>query len=158
MTQRREMVSSLRLRGLTLREISAALAKQNPPIVNPTTGEPYSDVTIKNDLDALKAEWRERAAETIDTHQARQLAELMEIKRAAWAGKDPELALKALAQEVKLLGTLRQPDGININFNIELVIQTIEAVRAAGADYEQTFRELIEAANARARISTDSTP
>jgi len=51
--QRREAVASLRLRGLSLREIVISLAKQNPPILN-AKNEPYSYVTIKNDLDAAK--------------------------------------------------------------------------------------------------------
>lgn len=148
-TIRREAVSSLRLRGLTLREITVALTKQNPPIVNSKTGEPYCAATILNDLDALKKEWREHASADIAEHHARELAEIGEIKRAAWAGKDAELALKALDREMKLLGTLRQPDGLSINISIELITQTVQALEAVGVDPAQAFEALLNKAKAK---------
>lgn len=155
-TRRREMVSSLRLRGLSLREITAALANQNPPMVNPRSGKAFDAATIKADIDALKKEWREHASADIAEHHARELAEIGEIKRAAWSQKDPELALKALAQEVKLLGTLRQPDGLSITISVELVIQTVQALEAAGKDPAAIFQALLNKAKAEAAVKLDS--
>lgn len=112
--KRREMVASLRLRGLTEREITEALAKPGKQqILNPDSGEPYSPQTIHNDLKLLRDEWRERAAEDIKIHHARQLAEIQEIKRQAFLDRDGRLALMAIDREIKLLGTA-SPDIIQV--------------------------------------------
>lgn len=143
-TLRREKVASLRLRGLTLREITLSLAQQNPPVVNPQTGKPYSAVTILNDLEALKDEWRANAAQDTDVHQARELAEIVEIKRAAWSQKDPELALKALDREMKILGTMKQPGGVNITINLEVVTRFEAVAKAAGVDASKALDEFTQ--------------
>lgn len=92
MMRRRENVAQMRLRGLTQREIVALLANlPNGPII-------ASLGTVNNDLKAMDAEWRARAAEAIDARKARQLAEIDEAKRKAWAGND----LQALARFIKL--------------------------------------------------------
>lgn len=154
MELRRERVAQLRLRGLTVREITAALAKQEPPIVNPSSGEPYTHVTILNDLDVLKDQWKASASAGTAEHMARQLAELWEIKRAAWGAKDPELALKALDREMKLTGTVTS--GLTINFNVTLVNQVVEAIMQAGLEPSEVFNNLLaELANAeRTDVST----
>lgn len=137
--RRREIVSQLRLRQLSVREIAIQLATMG--MVNPKTGEPYTHMTIVNDLEALKIAWRESANAATSEHQARQVAEIAEIKRSAWGTKDPELVLKALGQETKLLGTLRQPDGVTININIE-VMQRFEATaNELGIDASQAIEE-----------------
>lgn len=142
--QRRERVAQLRLRGLSAREIAQSLAKgvRDPAtgeyvgkIVSPITGKPYDHKTILADLDALKAQWRQSSGVATDEHMARQFAEIQEIKRAAWAAKDPELALKALGQEMKLLGTMKQPDGITIN--VQLVNQLFQMIEKRGDSAEE---------------------
>lgn len=100
---RRLMVARLRLRGITQREIQRALEQQNT--INPADGKPWSLGTINGDIKALEAEWRERAAEEIDTFKAQQLAEIAEVKRQGWANKDLALVLRALSMEVDILGT-----------------------------------------------------
>lgn len=144
MTRRREMVASLRLRGLTLREITATLAKQEPPMVNPRTGKAFDAATIKTDLDALKEEWRASANVHTDEHVARQVAEIAEIKRAAWGAKDPELALKALDKEMRLLGTMKQPGGVSITINLEVITRFEAIAKEAGIDPAQALEEYIQ--------------
>lgn len=155
---RRELVARLRLRGMTLREIAAALAKQNPPIVNPDTGEAYSDVTIKNDLDALKAEWSKNASVAIDEHQSRQFAELQEIKRDAWSQKNPQLALAALDKEMKLLGTMKQPSGIHITINLEVITRFEQVARDAGVDASKALDEFTQMLQLNAQSAGHSKP
>jgi hypothetical protein len=156
MVMRRELVAQFRLRGMTLSEISKQLAKKD--IINPTTKKPYSDVTILNDLEALKQEWRANAEADISEHQARQVAEVAEIKRAAWAAKDPELALKALDREMKILGTMKQTGGITIN--IEIVNRFADTAKELGIDPSKALEEYIQALHAQHQDSggTSSLP
>lgn len=147
---RRERVASLLARGLTQREIAAALAKEplEGGIRNPDTGDPFDVMTVNRDIKAIRADNRKRTALSIDRHQARQYAEIQEIKRAAWAGKNPKLALEALEKEMKLLGTLRQPDGININLLV--VVQRFEQVaRELNLDPISALDEFVGVMNAR---------
>lgn len=132
--RRREMVSQLRLRGLSIREIAEALGKGNPPLINPETGAPFSHVTIKNDIDALNLEWQRRRGINTDVHQDRQFMMTQEVSRAAWASKDPELVLKALDREMKLLGTAKDKDGTTINIYFDVVMQIIALAEARGDD------------------------
>jgi len=101
---RRERVAQLVLRGLTAREIVAALASGDNRIINGRTGKPWSLGTIGTDLIALKAEWNRRANAAFDEHRARQLAEVAELKRAAWSSRRYETVLRCLEREAKLLG------------------------------------------------------
>lgn len=132
--RRREMVSQLRLRGLSTREIANALANGNPPLLNPETGRPYGHVIIASDLKALKVEWQERRSANMDEHIDRQFMEIQEIKRAGWAAKDPELALKGLREEMGLLGTKKDKDGTTINIYFDVVMQIIALAEARGDD------------------------
>ncbi len=100
--KRLESVAALRLRGRTQREIQQALAAQ---LLNPVTGEAYSLGTINGDIKKLERNWRKAAADTIDEHKARQLAEIGEVKRQAWNDKDAALVLRAIDTEANILGT-----------------------------------------------------
>jgi hypothetical protein len=100
--KRLDLVSSMRLRGFTQRTIQEALAKQ---MTNPQTGEPYSLGTINGDIKKLERQWRKAAADTTEEHKARQLAEIGEVKRAAWVGKDHAVVLRALDLESNITGT-----------------------------------------------------
>jgi hypothetical protein len=122
---RRERVAQLILRGLTAREIVAALASGDNALLNPKTGQPWSLGSIGHDLGVLKAEWQARAAEAYDEHRARQLAEIAELKRAAWAARRYDTVLKAMEREAKLLGLdarerleISGPDGGEVIFRV----------------------------------------
>lgn len=147
--RRRAIVSKMRLRGMTMDAIAHAL--MDAGIVNPDTGDAYSKVTIKNDLDALKDEWRTEAAETIDKHQARQLGEIAEVKKMAWSDRDGSLALRAIDLEMKLLGT-RAPEKIDMNVSVHytLFVEVVQGIEAAGDDAQVVFNRLLEVARMRA--------
>lgn len=100
--RRREMVARMRLRGLSQREIVAALPDLG--CVN-DSGEPWSLATINSDLKALQAEWRKEAKKSIDHHKARELAVIEEARRAAWLNNDLPSVLRAVSLEMDLLGT-----------------------------------------------------
>lgn len=92
---RRRKVAALRLRGITQREIVAALQAQ---------GETWSLGTINHDIDALKAEWRAERLQDTAEKQAEVLAEIREARRAAWGAKDLGAVYQGLKQERELLG------------------------------------------------------
>lgn len=107
MSRRREAVAALRLRGLSLNQIAAALPKappHGPGIYNPTTGGPFDTSTISRDLKALEAEWRANALADRIQHKAQLLAEIEEVKRAAWGAKQYDTLLRAFKQQADLLG------------------------------------------------------
>lgn len=99
---RRKAVSSARLRGMNCHEIVALLAEQD--IINPRTELPYSIVTISNDLKAIEEMWKEETLKEISYHRTRVLAELQEVKRTAWTTGKHAIILRAIDQEVSLLG------------------------------------------------------
>ncbi len=141
---RRERVAYLRAQQLSAREIADELATGDHPLLNPENGKPYTHTTILSDLKALKNEWRKSANAATEDHVARQLAEIKGIKRLAWSQKNGELALKAIDKEMKLLGTMKQPDGVQININIELVTQLVEAIESRGESASAIFEEMLQ--------------
>jgi hypothetical protein len=141
--RRREAVGRLRVYGMTEREIAAALPKQG--IVNPKTNKPYTSVTVHSDIEALREEWQANAAESMAVHQARELAEVQEIKRQAFLDRDGLLALRAIEKEMKLLGTAA-PERVEVNINIELVTRVWNAIQQAGKDPELVLGRLAEQA------------
>ena len=158
---RRARVSQLKLRGLTTREIAIALAQGdangNGRIVNPKTGLPYDQAQIVRDLEALNGEWQEQRLQNTETHASRQLAEINEIKRAAWANHDPKLALEALDREMKLLGTAK-PTEFKFNFDVGIIMQLVEVIEARGENASDWFMGLLqEFANADMSGETDDT-
>ena len=96
------MVSTARLRGLSVREIKIFLEAQG--LLNPQTGKGFNVGTIHADLVQLTAEWKATAAGAIDEHKARILAELTEVKSAAWQKKNFTAIIQCLERECKLLG------------------------------------------------------
>lgn len=97
-TKRRELVGQLRAKGMTVREIAAALAASKEHIE-------VSHVTIASDLKALKKQWAANAEAFIGEHIARELAELEEAKREARQQGNLDTWARLLALEMKLLGT-----------------------------------------------------
>lgn len=105
---RRERVSHLRLRGMSVREIVAFLPKgtdEKPGMVNPETHEPYGLGTIARDFLALDKQYRENAARNTAEHKAEQLAELAEVEVAAWAAKKLDIVRACIMDRAKILGT-----------------------------------------------------
>ena len=120
---RRRIVASLRLRGYTVREIQAALPKQD--IINEKDGKDWAIGTIASDMKANEAAWKEAALIDVVQHKANVLAEVREARRAAWRADRIGLVLKALDDERKLFGLdaptrseLSGPDGGAIEVNI----------------------------------------
>lgn len=96
--KRRELVGRLRVRGMTEREIQAQLE-----VTSEYAG--ISKTTIHNDILAIRSQWRAHAAQDIGDHVARQLAELDEVRRAAWKAGDYDGVRRALETEAKIIGT-----------------------------------------------------
>lgn len=90
MTERRTQVAALRLRGNTQREIADKLR--------------ISLGTVNADIKAIECEWRQQATADTQAYKGRVLAELAEVKRAAWAATDFRVVLQALKAECDLLG------------------------------------------------------
>lgn len=142
--QRRERVAQLKLRGLSSREICRALAQGDHPIISPRTGKPFDHMVILSDIEALKLEWKASRGEAFDTHIDRQFTEINEIKKAAWAAKDPELALKALDREMKLLGTAKEKTGDTYNVYFTMVEQIVMLANMRGDDPEVIFAGVVK--------------
>jgi len=100
--QRQRVVSSAKLRGMPSTDIATLLADKG--ILNPRTNNPWSVATINKDIIELEAVWRDEMFSNISDHRARVLAELKETKAAAWRSGKLSLVLKAIDQEVSLLG------------------------------------------------------
>lgn len=152
---RRERVSQLVIRQLTVREIAEALARGdkdgNNRIVNPKTGEPYSHVTILSDIEALKEEWAAKRDVNTDAHINRQFAEQQEIKRAGWAAKDPELVRKTLRDEMDLLGT-KKPQELHITVNIEIIYRIIELAESMDMNASEVFETALRRLDALKKL------
>lgn len=85
----------MRCRGLTEREISAALVEH---------GIHVSFVTVHKDLQVITAGWKQSAQASIGEHKAKQAAKLEEVERQAWAQKKLDIVLRAIKQQAELLG------------------------------------------------------
>ena len=102
--RRRSIVSQLlgRNPNLSQREICDLLAEK---YVNSDTSKPWSLGTVNSDVQALRARWREEAEANSEEVFARQLAEIREHRRAAWADKNLGEVRQSLSLEVRLTGT-----------------------------------------------------
>lgn len=110
---RRRKVASLILRQLTEAEVAKALG--------------VSQQTVSLDLVKLREQWRVEALGNVGERLAKQLAELAEVKRAAWQEKDLGKVLAALAQERDLLG-LAAPKKIDLRLILQQFIEEAEAL------------------------------
>lgn len=135
-TLRKERVARLRARGLSLRDIVAALGNPADPsiyMVNPRTGEPFNLTTIAHDIDAIRTEARERTRADVDEHRARQMEEINEMKRAAWAARDLKALGRAIELEMKLLGTAQAAELDVKSGGKPLGVQVVEVVKDHGS-------------------------
>ena len=107
---RRRMVASMLLQGFALDLITEGLAGQ---FANRRTGKPYTRNSVYRDIVALRAQWREAAADDIADLRGRQFAELALTRKKAWESGDLDIVLRALAQEAKLLG-INKPEQLEI--------------------------------------------
>ena len=112
-TMRRERVASLRARGLTQREIVEALAKEK--FLNPETNEAWGLATVCRDLKQLRKRQEKIADMAIEQHLARQMSDVLELKRVAWHTGDLKSVAKAIEIEMKLTGTAI--DKIDLSMN-----------------------------------------
>ena len=99
---RRRAVASLRLRGMSIREIERALTEMRN--LNPETGNPWCIQTIHADWKALEKDWKAEASASVDQLRAKINAELDEVKRFGWRKDDPVAILRAIEQQRRLLG------------------------------------------------------
>jgi len=74
-TRRREVVSRLHLLGYTVRQITAMLPEQDPPILN-SADQPFSHMTVQADIEALRELSRQNALQDIQAAQQERLARL----------------------------------------------------------------------------------
>lgn len=101
--RRREMVGQMLSRKMTRREIVETLAEAGEK--NPATDEAWSLGTIQADAKALERQWRSAAKKDAKVWKARQLAEIEEVKREAWARGKLDIVLSAIDKEMKITGT-----------------------------------------------------
>lgn len=140
MEQRRRLVSELLLRrpGITQREICDDLEERG--FVNPDTGKPYSLGTVNSDVQTLEDGWRRSAQRDIAEFKWRQIAELDEVKRAAWSDKDVNAVMRAIKLQMDITGTEAPKRS-------ELQVATwrdklIDALRAGRVEPEQVQKRL----------------
>jgi len=102
--RRRSIISQMlgRNPNLSQREICDRLTEE---YVNPDTGNPWSLGTINGDIQALRAWWRKEAEVNSEEIFARQLAEIREHRRTAWADNNLSEIRQSLALELRLTGT-----------------------------------------------------
>lgn len=141
-TARRERVASLRARGLSQREITRALADEK--FINPETGEPFNLITVNRDLKFLRSRQQKIADLETQQHIARQMADVLELKRVAWHKGDLKSVATAIELEMKLTGTIstkldvnlkRKPDsaeGMTDEELEKLITESLAARRGAG--------------------------
>jgi len=86
-------VAQLHLRGLTPGEVALALAQ---------AGVPATIDIVCRDIELLEQVWAMDVRGSA-RHKGRVLAEIREMRRAAWAAGDFEAVLKSLKQEADLL-------------------------------------------------------
>jgi len=129
---RRQHVASMRLRGMTQREIQTALTGMG--IINPRTDKEYSIGIINADVKALRKHWQKEAQGDTEEHVGQMLAELAEVKRMGWSLQDLRAILQALKQEADLRG-LNASQGIDLTTGGQpLQFTTVEVVKDYGPD------------------------
>jgi len=144
--KRRRMVASLLARQprISRRDLQERVGKK---LVNPDTGSPFALGTIQNDIDALKAENRERAGQEFAVWIAEQLLAIEELMTHAWARGDLAIALRCIQERAKLLG-LNEPTRFEIDWQQE--------AREAGLDPSDVFERYVQAAATALAADTET--
>lgn len=152
---RRTLVAELWTRGLTQREIHAAVGTR---IVNPDTNEAFTLATIHSDIKAIRKEWRDRRFEDVDQLISDELAQLNAVTREAWKQKDLPTIIKASHERRQLLGLdapMRakiESTNVAINLTPELMAR-IEALGLTSYDVTDEITNLL--AGIEARVHSD---
>ena len=144
---RRELVAKLRVRGMTLREISVMVFEAG--YAN-KEGYALSMTTINNDIKVLRRQWIKNAAISMDERRAHQLEEIQHLKRKAWSDQDGALALRAIETEMKLTGTIAAQK-IHIDLPPEvgpLLASLLKALQRMGLSPGDAFNLLLQRADA----------
>lgn len=124
--RRRRKVAELVAQRFTQREIEDRLAQEG--FINPDTGEPFSLGTVNADIKVLRLAWQRDAKQAIGTHRAEMLAEIQEVKRAAWGDKNLAIILKAIETQAALLG-LNRPGALDdlIDTEVKVTITRVDS-------------------------------
>lgn len=99
--QRKAAISSIYVKGYTIKEIIAELFKKG---ITNKYGEAYSITTICKDIKELCEEWRQQSFKNINQYKCKIWAELQAIKKEGWQNKEYHLILHVIKQERELLG------------------------------------------------------
>jgi len=91
-------------------------------VTNPRTKQPYSVQTINKDLKDIEARWMDEMLVNVTDHRSRVLAELGEVKAAAWKTGKLSVVLRAMDQEVNLLG-LNELDRLAVEMNLANILK-----------------------------------
>jgi hypothetical protein len=134
---RRRGVAMLLLRGMTEREIEENLPELKEPILNPHTGKPYSQPQIHRDIAFLTAQWKERAAEDIDTKKALHLAELKEVRRRGWQTSQLNVVMRSLEHEARVLGLLDGGASEDLSQKMRAYLDIYDAATRDAADLSE---------------------
>jgi len=87
---------------MSAEETQAFLSEKE--VINPITKQPFALSTISNDIKDIEERWMDEMMNNISHHRSRVLAELRETKSAAWKAGQLSIVLRAIDQEVQLLG------------------------------------------------------
>jgi len=101
---RRRHVSAILLRNPTLTLAEVAEQLEVAGVINPETEKRYSHQVVHQDLKIITEDWQKRSTDDIGKMKGRQLAELDEMRKAAYIDGDREFVLKLMQHESKLLG------------------------------------------------------
>lgn len=157
---RRALIAHFRIRGFSRQKIFEALQATEPPCVNHATGKPWSVTIITKDCEVLLERWRQQALSDVGKLQARQWAELQEIKHQAWSDKDFSTILKCQERESKLLGLDKQRDpqqgALDAEAQSRIAAHQALTARIAALPADQVVSLMKELASARAALPVSS--
>jgi hypothetical protein len=115
---RQKLVEEAHIRGFSVREIEAALAKKG--LTNPRTNKPWSYVTVYNDIKKIRIKWREELNKTREDRIAELLPELQALKKEGWLKTDYELVRRVIKDLRDLMG-LDMPKRTELGLTPELL-------------------------------------
>lgn len=136
---RKMWVARFRARGMSMNEITAAMAKprknldtgiEEPISLNPRTGKPWSIHAVQMDCHEAEKRWLEEeelCTKERKTLRSRLQAELREVRRAAWMRNHFPTILKSIQQERDLFG-LDEPAHVEHGGSVELDLQFTAAM------------------------------
>lgn len=143
--KRRRALSELLIRGLhkgrSLRELSDLLATGDDPEVNPISGEPWSHETLRSDVAAITADWRDQASAGLTAQRAELAAKLDFLIDQSIASERWESARRAIESKARLLG-LHETDATIRALVLQQLTETAARLRARFSDRPELLAEL----------------